>query len=117
MDLSKEIQNVFDQNKINDLKNFIDKRQKLNRFNVLLMYLFYLFQSGSVFTTTIATSYKLTRYIWLGIGLNLIASLIHIYEKINVSLSEQLLKDIEAIKNGVYVDDGLRLDDIKKDEV
>jgi hypothetical protein len=108
-ELSKEIQDIFDKNKIDDLNNFISKRQLLNRCNVALMYLFYLFQSGGVFVTTIATGYNLKTYIWLGIGLNLIASLIHVYEKINTSLSEQILKDIEQIRNGSYIDDGIRI--------
>lgn len=114
MEISKEIKDIFDKNKVYDLKNFINKRQRLNRCNVALMYLFYLFQSGSVFVTTIATGYNLKTYIWLGIGLNLIASLIHIYEKLNTSLSEQILKDIEMIRNGSYIDDGVRIDTTQK---
>jgi heme exporter protein D len=77
------------------------------------MYLFYLFQSLSVFTTTIATSYNKTNYIWLGVGLSLISTLINIYEKLNISLSSQILKDIEKIKNNSYVDDDIRIDDVK----
>jgi hypothetical protein len=38
--------------------------------------------------------------------MNILASLINIFEKTNESISKRLLKDISAIKNGTYVDEG-----------
>jgi hypothetical protein len=44
--------------------------------------------------------------VWIGVGMNILASLINIFEKTNESISKRLLKDISAIKNGTYVDEG-----------
>ena len=38
------------------------------------------------------------------------------FEKINVSISTRILKDIQAIKDGTYVDEGVAMDDTKKDD-
>ena len=40
--------------------------------------------------------------IWFGIGLNILASLINIYEKLNNNILKKLLIDIDKIKKGVY---------------
>jgi hypothetical protein len=48
--------------------------------------------------------------IWVGVGFNILASLINMFEKTNNTISQHLLKDIEAIKNGTFVDEGTIVD-------
>ena len=43
--------------------------------------------------------------IWIGVGLNILASLINIFENINNTMSKKLLKSIEAINNNNYLDE------------
>ncbi len=105
-----EIQEILDTNKIADLKRFIKKRQSLNSCNVCLSYLFYLMQSIGILTTTIGTGYEIKELIWSGIGVNILASLIHSYEQINNNISIKLLKNIENIKKNTYVDEDVMID-------
>ena len=44
--------------------------------------------------------------VWVGVGFNILASLINVFEKTNNGISKHLLKDINAIKDGTYVDEG-----------
>ena len=43
--------------------------------------------------------------VWVGVGLNITATLINVFEKTNSSISKNLMKDIQAIKEGSYVDE------------
>jgi hypothetical protein len=104
-DISKQIQTILDNNKINDLQRFINKRQCLNSANLYLNYIFHLLQSAGILTTAVASGYSLAYLVWVGIGLNIIATLIHIYEQTNNNISKRLLSNIEAIKNGSYLDE------------
>ena len=114
IETSKQIHIILNENKIDDLKKFINKRACLNNANNILIYIFYLFQTSGVLISSIATSSNNTSLIWIGIGLNMIASIIHIYEKINNNFLKKLLIDIQNIKNGNYVDESeiLNLDTI-----
>ena len=103
--ISLEIKTIFDNNTLNDLKKFLNKRECLNTTNTYLMYLFYLIQSAGILTTSIATGNNNYTFIWVGVGLNVFATLINTYEKINNSQLKKLLKDIENIKNGNYIDE------------
>lgn len=105
-----EIQEILDTNKISDLKRFIKKRQSLNSCNICLSYMFYLLQSIGILTTTIGTGYEIKELIWSGIGVNILASLIHSYEQINNNISIKLLKNIENIKKNTYVDEDIMID-------
>ena len=105
-----EIRNIFNQNKIHDLKKFIEKRNCLNNTNQILIYMFHVIQSAGVLTTTIAAGYDMKELVWVGVGLNILASLINIFEKTNDSISKRLFKDIHAIKNDTYVDEGMMVD-------
>ena len=104
-DISMQIHAIFEQNKLGDLKEFVRKRKCLNEFNTVLMYLFHVVQSAGILTTTIAAGYDMTELIWIGVGINIVASLINIFEKTNLSISKHLMKDIEAIRNGTFVDE------------
>ena len=103
--ISVEIKEIFDTNTLSDLKKFLNKRECLNTTNTNLTYLFYFIQSAGILTTSIATGNNNYTFIWIGVGLNVLATLINTYEKINNSQLKKLLKDIENIKNGIYTDE------------
>ena len=58
-----------------------------------------------ILTTTIAAGYDVKYLVWVGVGLNCIASLLHFFEKTNKEVSKKMLKDIVAIKNNKYIDE------------
>jgi len=103
---SAAIKKIFDDNELDDLQKFLDRKSCLNKSNLYMIYVFHIVQSAGVLTTSIATSYGETKYIWLGIGLNILASLITVFEKTNQSIAKKLDKDIQSIKDGTYVDEG-----------
>jgi hypothetical protein len=107
----ERIQRILDENKINDLMRFIEKRQCLNNANLYLNYIFHLLQSAGILTTAVASGYSLHYLIWVGLGLNIVATLIHIYEQTNNNISKRLLGNIEAIKNGNYTDEDILVTD------
>jgi hypothetical protein len=106
VDVSVEIQSIFEKNKLEDLKAFIEKRKCLNSWNIALIYLFHIIQSAGILTTTIAAGYNMKEIVWVGVGFNILASLLNVFEKTNASISKGLLKDIQAIKEGTFVDEG-----------
>jgi hypothetical protein len=109
-DITLEIQTIFDNNKINDLNRFLAKRQCLNTTNSYLIYLFHLVQASGILTTSIAAGTNNTELVWIGVGLNICATLINVYEKTNNSISSKLLNDIKLIKDNHYVDEGVIID-------
>jgi len=110
-EIENEIKQIFSENKINDLKKFIAKRNCLNVSNQILNYLFHIIQSAGVLTTTIAAGYDIKQLIWIGVGMNILASLVNVFEKSNDAISKRLLKDINAIKNGTYIDEGMFIEE------
>jgi hypothetical protein len=102
---STEIQKIFEDNKLEDLKYFISRRKCLNSWNMAFIYFFHIVQSAGILTTTIAAGYDMKEIIWLGVGLNILASLINVFEKTNNGISKKLMKDIQAIKEGTFVDE------------
>jgi hypothetical protein len=78
-----------------------------------MIYLFHIVQSAGILTTTIATSYGATQIVWIGVGLNFIASLLSVFEKTNTTISAQFLADIKAIKEGTFVDEGIVVDPLE----
>jgi hypothetical protein len=108
--LDQEINKILDENKISDLKSFLKKRHFLNNCNVLLVFLFYLVQTLGILVTTIGTAHNMKFIIWCGICLNALASLITIYEKININLMKNMFINIQAIKNNNYVDESAIID-------
>ena len=109
-DVNIEIQKIFETNKLEDLKGFIKKRNCLNSWNIALIYLFHIIQSAGILTTTIAAGYDFKEVVWIGVGLNIVASLISVFEKTNNAISKNLLKDIQAIKDGTFVDEGIAVE-------
>lgn len=108
---SEEIIDILNENKVGDLKRFLMKRERLNNCNIYLMYLFHFMQTAGLIATSVGTSYNLSYLIWSGISLNALSSLVIILEKTNVSISKKLFKNIEAIKNGEYIDEDLILEE------
>lgn len=112
-----EIQSILEKNKLEDLKEFIGKRKCLNGCNLALIYLFHIVQSAGILTTTIAAGYDFKELIWVGVGLNIVATIINAFEKTNSSVSKGLLKDINAIRDGTYVDESsIEMPEMKKDD-
>ena len=114
--VNEEIRIIFEQNKIDDLKRFMSKRQRLNSVNTWLIYAFHIFQSAGILTTTIATGYNIRELIWVGVGLNVVSTLIHVFENVNKSISTKLMKDIQNIRDDKYVDEGTIVDDTKDEK-
>ena len=88
-DLGLEIQHIFDANKLADLKEFINRRKCLNNWNIALIYLFHFIQSAGILTTTIAAGYDIKAIVWVGVGLNILASMINIFEKTKNGISKK----------------------------
>ena len=97
--IKEQINAIFENNKVNDLKSFLYKRHFLNNCNISLIYLFHITQSAGILTTAIATSYNNTQLIWIGIGINCLATLINVFEKTNINISKKYMKDIQDIKD------------------
>ena len=115
--VSNEIQSILEKNKLEDLKEFINRRKCLNGCNLALIYLFHIVQSAGILTTTVAAGYNFKEIIWVGVGLNILASIINAFEKTNSSISKGLLKDINAIRDGTYVDESnIEMPEMKKDD-
>jgi hypothetical protein len=111
--MNEEIRIIFEENKMSDLKRFMEKRQRLNAANGWLIYLFHIFQSAGILTTTVATGYNIRELIWAGVGLNVISTLMNVFEKINTSISTKLMKDITSIREDKYIDEGTIVNDTK----
>jgi len=111
--VNEEIRVIFGENKMSDLKRFMAKRQSLNAANGWLIYAFHVFQSAGILTTTIATGYNIRELIWVGVGLNVISTLMNVFEKINTSISTKLMKDITSIREDKYIDEGTVVNDLK----
>lgn len=103
--MSNEIKLLFDNNQLNDLKRFMKKRQCLNSCSIYLLYLFHLVQTSGIFMGSIGASMNNQTFLWIGISLNMIASLIQVYEKINYSQLKKIMVDIQQIKDNKYVDE------------
>ena len=110
MNIQQKINDMFDNNKIEDLQRFLDKRKNLNNTNSKLIYIYHALQSAGILITTIAAGYKLEYLIWVGVGFNCAASLINIYEQINNTMLNKLLNNIKLIKDNKYVDEDSLID-------
>ena len=109
--INLKIDQIFENNKLNDLQSFLSKRKCLNTCNITLLYLFHIIQSIGILTSTIGTGYDIKYLIWTGISLNILASLLNIFEKNNNSISLRLLEDIKNIKSNNYIDEAIIIND------
>jgi hypothetical protein len=111
-----EIDNILKKNIIEDLEKFIKRRSCLNNFNTYFIYIFYFLHISGMLTTSLSASYNYKELLWVGIGLNALASLVSVYEKINKSISDKMFDNIKKIKEGDYIDESniINLDEISK---
>ena len=86
--VNNQIIAMFDENKLDECKEFIESYRRLTYINKKLMYSFHLIQAAGIFITTISQTYQERYLVWLGIGLNVIASLLRAYE----SMNEEIIK-------------------------
>jgi hypothetical protein len=107
---STEITNILKQNRLHDLKRFLRTRQCLNGANTGLIYLFHLVQAAGILLSSYAAGTNNTNWAWAGITLNVAATLIHSYEKTNNTILGKLMTDIDRIRDGTYVDEGILID-------
>jgi hypothetical protein len=115
--VSIEIKEIFDKQRLADLKTMLSRRRCLNTTNNVLVYLYHLVQSAGILTSSVAAGYNNQMLIWVGISLNIFASLIHVYEKTNNSIMRKLMNDIKSIKEGNYIAEGELIDIDKQDNV
>jgi hypothetical protein len=111
--IAVQIQIMIDEQQMNDLKTFIYRRSCLNKCNLFLIYFFHLVQSAGILTTTIATGYNEPYLIWVGVGLNVFASLLNIYEKNNANIIKKLKEEIDKIREGKTVEEPI-IEDISE---
>jgi len=109
-EIALEISNIFDANQLADLKRFLSKRQCLNFSNTILIYIFHVVQTSGILLTTIAAGYDIKALVWVGAGVNALASLIKIFETTNNSILKKLMVDIKKIRDGTYVDEGVMVE-------
>ncbi len=64
-------------------------------------------QTSGILLTTIAAGYDIKALVWVGAGVNALASLIKIFETTNNSILKKLMVDIKKIRDGTYVDEGV----------
>jgi len=103
--MDKSIQDLLEKNKVQDLENFLNRRHTLNKCNSTMIYLFHIVQSLGILSSSYSASTGNPNFLWAGIGLNMFASIIQIYEKINSDQMKKIYMDIQAIKNGTYLDE------------
>lgn len=116
VNVDEEIQKIFNQNRLADLKKFLNRRQHLNRSNMIFEYAFHIVQTSGILITTVAAGYNAKFLVWVGAGISALASLIKVFESSNNVMLKKLLNDIKLIRDGTYVDEGLLVDDEKKTE-
>ena len=100
-----KIKNIINQNKVDDLLRFMNKRQNINCSNQVLGYGFYIIQSVAVFTSSLGQYLDNTYLIWSGIGLTSIGTLIHAIINSNNKINTSLMTNIKSIHAGNYVDE------------
>ena len=115
-EISNDIETMIKENERADLKRFLGRRHCLNMWNMALAYIFHLVQAAGILTTSIAAAYNINKLIWVGIGLNAFASVISVIIKTNNGFIIKMLKDIEAIEEGRYVDEAQVVEDDELDK-
>ena len=106
LETDKIINEIFNQNKINDLNEFINQRSCLNTSTQILTYIFYFLQTAGVFSVSLGQAYSNPYLSWGGVGLNSFASFIYIVINSNSKINSQLMQNIQQIFKGDYVDEG-----------
>ena len=103
----REIMAILNKNKIDDLKKFLTQRSCINNSNQYLTYLFHAVQSAGILTVSIGQAYADPFVVWVGVGLNTLASVLHIITSDNKKISKTLLGNVKKIKEGSYLDESI----------
>jgi hypothetical protein len=102
LDIISKINKISQDKEIEYLHKFIKNIEDLNYWNSYSIYVYHLIQSSGLIISSYGTSEKNTTILWTGIGLNMLASIIHIYEKINNGKIKKLKEEIKQIKNRTF---------------
>jgi len=73
LETDKIINEIFNSNKVDDLKEFIKQRSCLNTSAQILTYIFYFLQTAGVFSVSLGQAYSNNYMIWGGIASNSLA--------------------------------------------
>jgi hypothetical protein len=87
------------------LKQLLSSRERLNKINVYIVYLFHLLQVSGIILSSYGTTIKNDNIIWLGIFLNFLASLFERYEKVNNALIKKMSVNITGIQKNKYYEE------------
>lgn len=115
VNIDHEIEKIFSENRLEDLKKFLARRKCLNVTNMGFDYAFHTVQTAGIIITTIAAGYNEKFLVWVGAGISAMASLIKVFESSNNAMLKKLLNDIKSIREGTYVDEGSLVEGDKKD--
>jgi hypothetical protein len=115
VNVDAEIEKIFSQNRLDDLKKFLSRRRCLNVTNMGFDYMFHVVQTSGILITTIAAGYNEKFLVWVGAGVSALASLIKVFETSNNAMLKKLLGDIKSIREGTYVDEGSLVESDKKE--
>lgn len=107
IETQREIMAILNKNKIDDLKKFLTQRSCINNSNQYLTYLFHAVQSAGILTVSIGQAYSNEFIVWIGVGLNTLASVLHIVTADNKKISKTLLGNLKKIKEGSYLDEAI----------
>jgi hypothetical protein len=100
--MNEEIDNIFKNNELSDLKTFIIQRDNLNKTNVIFLYSYHIINTSAIIITTIATYYNYKPVLICGITINIFGQLLNTIVHLNNSISDKLYSDILKIKNNKY---------------
>ena len=101
------VQAILDKNRIDDLERFLSKRRCLNVSTQYIGYAFHLIQSAGILVVSVGQAYGEPMWAWVGVGLNTIASVLHVVMSDNKKVSKTVLVDMRNIKSGDYLDESV----------
>ena len=105
-ELTIAIEDILDKHREEDTREFLDKRECLNNANGWLISLFHLVQTVGILLTSFAAGTDNQNFVWAGVILNSMASLMQIYIKMHDASLKQMMMDLQLIKEGKYIDQG-----------
>lgn len=102
--INKEIQNILDKHRLNDLKRFVELSESLTFYNSHLAYLYIIFSTIGSFISMYSTGTDNSELLWMGLGISAVSQLLSMFEKVNNEELKQIQKSIKTIKEGTYID-------------
>jgi hypothetical protein len=115
MSAEEKIAKLFEENTVNDLSYFLNKRHRLNITNQWLNYSFNFLQGFSILMVSIGQAYQYSSIVWAGAGMNTMSTIFHVWENSNKKIQKSLYNNIKQIKNGNYIDESMfEMDNLSK---